>query len=116
MAQKKLASHLRVHRKKSGLSQLEVAQLIGYISEDAVMRHEQASSIPPLLIALAYEAIFRVPVSTLFPGIYEAVEQGIEMRLAILETMLQEKSAHDRDASTTARKLEWILARRTGIE
>jgi DNA-binding XRE family transcriptional regulator len=116
MAQKKLASHLRSHRKKSGLSQLELAGLIGYLSEDAVMRHEQVASIPSLTIALAYEAIFRVPVSRLFPGVYEAVEERVDVRLAAMERRLQEKSAKDRDASAAARKLEWLWARRNGIE
>ena len=80
------------------------------------MRHEQASSVPPLLVALAYEAIFRVPVAKLFPGIYELVEHGIETRLESLESVLKKKSAKDRDAIATARKQEWIVARRTGFE
>src|SRR5262245_10514346 len=87
MTQKTLASHLRFHRRKTGLSQLEVARLIGYVSEDAIVRHEQATSIPPLLVALAYEAIFRVPIAKLFPGMYELAEQGIEMRLESLESL-----------------------------
>lgn len=111
MAQKTLASRLRSHRKKSGLSQLELAELIGYSSEDAIMRHEQARSIPPLLVALAYEAIFRTPVSKIFPGMYASVAQGVEARLAEMANALQTRSANDRDAALTARKLEWLCGR-----
>jgi hypothetical protein len=66
-------------------------------------------------MALAYEAVFQVPVSELFPGFYQTVEHMAETRLAELESALQEKSARDRDAKATARKLQWMWERRTGV-
>jgi DNA-binding XRE family transcriptional regulator len=114
MAHRTLPSHLRAHRKESGLSQQELAQLIGYLTEDAVMRHEQATSIPPLVVALAYEAIFQTSVSELFPGIYQSIEQGVELRLRSMQIALQTKSASSRDAKLVARKLEWLCGRRAG--
>jgi hypothetical protein len=67
-------------------------------------------------MALSYEAVFRVPVAQIFPGFYQTIEQAIEERLAALEIEFQAKSAQDRDAKATARKLEWLWARRNGIE
>ena len=106
-----LASYLRYHRKRSGLSQREIAQLLGYPDQEPVSRHERSRSMPPLIIALCYQAIFRVPVSDLFPGHYEKTKRTIEERLAKMEHDLQQRSAKDRDAAMIARKLEWMWER-----
>jgi len=106
-----LASYLRYHRKQSGLSQREIAQLLGYPDQDPVSRHERSRSMPPLIIALSYQAIFRVPVSELFPGHYEKTRRTIDERLAKMERDLHEGSARDRSASMTAHKLEWMCER-----
>jgi hypothetical protein len=67
--------------------------------------------MPPLIIALCYQAIFHVPVSDLFPGHYEKTKRTIEERLAKMEHDLQQRSAKDRDAAMIARKLEWMWER-----
>jgi len=116
MAQQQCASHLRTLRKKSKLTQLELARILGYEHGGPVSRHERAIDTPPLAVTLAYQAIFRVPVAQIFPGIYQTVEQTIEARLADFERALGQKSARDRDAKETAQKLESLAARRNGIE
>jgi transcriptional regulator with XRE-family HTH domain len=116
MAQKEPVSYLRTHRKKSGLTQRELAHLLGYESKSPVSRHESAAVVPTLSMALAYEAIFQVPVSELFPDLYRTVEQNVGARLATMEVGLQEKSTKGRDARAIAQKLEWAWARRNGIE
>lgn len=111
MPQSPLGSYLKSHRKRSGLSQKQLAELLGYDSRSVVSRHECSNSMPSLEIVLAYQAIFRVPVSDLFLGIYQKIEKVIEAQLADLRATLEEKSAHDRDANVTARVLEWINER-----
>ena len=106
-----LASYLRSHRKRSGLSQREIAHLLGYPDQGPVSRHERLCNVPPLLIALSYQAIFRVPVSDLFPGVYEATRQAIEERLAKMGHDLEQCSAKGRNAAMIARKLEWMWER-----
>ena len=64
-----------------------------------------------MLIALGYQAVFRVPVAELFPGVYETVELGIEKRLAAIEIDLQESTVKGRRAHTVARRLEWFYER-----
>jgi DNA-binding XRE family transcriptional regulator len=108
-----LASYLRSHRKRSGLSQLEIAQLLGYPDAGQVSRHERSYCVPSLLIALSYQAVFRVPVSDLFPGAYEMTKQTIEGRLAKMENDLQQCSAKGRNAAMIARKLEWMCVRQS---
>ena len=68
--------------------------------------------LPPLAVALSYEVIFRVPVSEIFAGLRDDVEDDIEARLTELEETLQKHSARDRHAIAIARKLEWLSERR----
>jgi len=106
------ANYLRSCRKRSGLSQIDLAQLLGYPDEGTVSRHERLRCVPPLQIALCYEALYRVPVSELFSTAYEAAEQKVEARLAEMEHGLQQCSAKGRDAAMIARKLTWMQERR----
>lgn len=107
-----LVNYLRIHRRKAGLSQPELAWVLGYSDEGALAKHERFQSLPPFLIALGYEVIFQVPVSELFPGLLQSVAFGIEERLAEFESRLREQSATGPSAAWTARKLEWMNERR----
>jgi hypothetical protein len=51
------------------------------VSESQVSRHERSSGLPTILAALAYQAVFQMPVSEIFPGLYHTVEISIEERL-----------------------------------
>src|SRR5262249_51613344 len=116
MTQQNIHCYIRTHRKKSGFTQRELATVLGYDSEGQVSRHERANVVPPFLVALGYEVVFRVPVAELFPGVYGSVEHEIEARLAEMEEALQQKQAKGTQAKTIARKLEWFSARRNAIE
>ena len=112
MESQSIATGLRTLRKKSGLSQRELAYVLGSRSELSVVKHERSEAIPSLLTALAYEVIFQVPISSQFRGLYTSVEAAIEERLAELEQRLQQCDAKDRSAVVTARKLEFLNMRR----
>ena len=111
MKRSRLASYLSSHRKRSGLSQERLGKLLGYPDEGPVSRHERLRSVPPLRIALGYQAIFQIPVSELFPGAYERIKQDVEARLAELERTLQQSNARGREATRIARTLEWFWER-----
>ena len=106
-----ISSYLRFHRKRAGLSQGEVADLIGYLTHAQVSKHERAENLPSLLIALGYQAIFCVPVSELFPGVYETVKLGVDQRLNALTNELQQSTVKGREAYSVARRLEWLCER-----
>jgi transcriptional regulator with XRE-family HTH domain len=108
-----IASYLRTLRRRSGLSQRQLAEILGSVSAAQVSRHERGVSIPNLLTALEYEAIFLTPISEMFPGLFHAVKDGVDERLQILEDRLNHESAGDGGASNTARALEWCCERRT---
>jgi transcriptional regulator with XRE-family HTH domain len=111
MNQAHLASYLRSHRKRSGLSQKELAMLLGYPDEGPVSRHERLYCTPPFRVALGYEAVFRIPASKLFPAALQEISQDVEVRLKNLESQLQNSTVKGRKAVLIARKLEWMWAR-----
>ena len=106
------ASYLRTQRRKCGLSQSDLADILGLINEHQVSRHERSLTLPVLLTAIGYEVIFDVSLAELFPGIYETVRQNIEKRLEEIEERLHQSSAKGRKAVFIARKLEWLCERR----
>lgn len=110
-----LGSYLRTHRKRSGLSQRELAEVLGLVTVDQVSLHEQSREIPLLLTAIGYEIVFQVPLSQLLPGLYESASHSVEARLEAFELRLQNSNAKGRAAAFIARKLEWLCARREGI-
>jgi DNA-binding XRE family transcriptional regulator len=107
-----LVNYLRLHRRDAGLTQEELGRVIGYKTEGSVGSHERFDSVPPFLIALGYEVLFREPAGQIFLGLKQTMEVGIEARLAELEISLRttlEKTPH---LVAINRKLEWIEARR----
>jgi transcriptional regulator with XRE-family HTH domain len=80
----KLNNYLRTYRKRAGLSQDEMAYLLGCRSGAKVSRYERFARQPTLQTALAYEAIFAVPVRDLFAGIYQKVERPVSQRAQLL--------------------------------
>jgi|SRR5579859_2343995 len=107
-----LPNRLRIHRRGASLSQREVGRLLGYDSDVAISRQERFRTIPPFLIALAYQVLFRVPASEMFPGIIQTVELGVEQRLTEFENQLRDESARGARSATIKRKLEWLRERR----
>lgn len=112
MKNRALKNHLRTHRKRSALSQRQVGELLGYPSEAQVSRHERSKAIPHLLSAFGYQVIFRVPLRSLFPGIYEEVRDRIEKRLQELEIDLHGQTVRGPQAEAIARTLLWMMDRR----
>lgn len=107
-----LASYLRSHRLKTGMSQRELADLVGFIAHHQVSNHEQLTLIPTLLVAFSYQAVFCVSAADLFPGLFETVRANVEDRLLAMERTLQNTVAKGRKAEVIARKLEWLAQRR----
>jgi DNA-binding XRE family transcriptional regulator len=110
-SEKRLPNYIRIHRRRVGLSQREMSEILGFRIE-SVARHEQFHATPDLQIAIGYELIFRIPVSELFAGLRDEVATDIEAKLRQLEEQLGQRSARDRDANVTARKLAWLSKRR----
>jgi transcriptional regulator with XRE-family HTH domain len=113
---RRLANYLRTHRRNVGLTLRDVGNILGYADEVAVSRHERFLTMPSLVVALGYEIVYRVPVSEIFAGVREEVEEGIEKKLAEMEERLGQRSSRDRGATATAQKLMWLSERRSSDE
>jgi transcriptional regulator with XRE-family HTH domain len=107
-----LDNYLRNHRRRSGLSQREVAAVMGCRDGGVVSRHERSRHLPPLRHAIAYEVLFQVPICEMFAGLRQGIEKVVEAELRRLESELQRKSGKGSHAPLTARKLVWIAERR----
>lgn len=106
MANEEVGNYLRVHRRRRGLSQRELGILIGYGHGAAVGRHERSNAAPPLLIALAYEIIFQVPVAQLFPGFHLVVTQYVGRNMQELKEALEREGGDGRKANL--KKIKWL--------
>ncbi len=112
MNDRELENYLRSHRRKSGLSQKQLGELLGYANEVQVSRHERSEAVPPLPSALGYHIVFRVPIAVLFPKLYEDVREAVEARLGQLEIHLQSRAVRGHEAETIAQILVWLMERR----
>src|SRR5437868_2997578 len=97
----KLPQYLRTHRRRFGLTQKEMAYLLGCKDAAKVSRYENLERLPPLKTALMYEAVFGVSVSELFAGIYHQIEKETSKRAKALMRKI-EKANSDRKATRKA--------------
>jgi transcriptional regulator with XRE-family HTH domain len=107
MVTHKLANYIRAYRKKSGLSQREVAYLLGCDTGAQVSRYERRKRMPPVQTALACQAVFGTPVADLFAGTYESAAKEVTRRAKKLGVQLQ-KNTGKRNYSAVAQKLQWL--------
>jgi len=104
MASHKLPNYIRHHRKRLGLSQEDVAFLLGWNGSAQTSRYEHFCRIPTLRTALALSYIFQSSIHELFSGEKEEVEEAVSKRAQILEEQLQRKSS----SRAAARKLDFL--------
>lgn len=102
MRTRKLAHYLKTYRKHAGLTQQEVAYLLGYRSGGKISRLERMRRRPTLQDLLGYEALFRVPVRDLAAGMYDAVERQVVRRVGVLGRKLHK----GKPGPLTERKLD----------
>ena len=74
---KRKRNTLILYRKRMGFSQKYVAQLLGLKDTATLCHYERGHLMPPLMVALGLEIIFRVPVAFLFPRLYEELRAEI---------------------------------------
>src|SRR5882724_13255197 len=108
MASHRLENYLRTYRRKSGLTQREVAFLLGRKDGAQLSRYEKRRRLPPLRAALALEVIFKVPLAELFAGVREGVDQEIGERIDKLHSDLHEDNGSGRQRFLAARKRTWL--------
>src|SRR5258708_8073266 len=78
LAHQRLQNYLRTHRRRHGLSQAEVAMLLGAVSGTKVSRDENFTRMPGALTIFAFEIVFNQPASELFAGRYQAIRLAVQ--------------------------------------
>ena len=73
---------LRTHRRIWGLSQRELAALLGMESRAHISRIEHGKRTPSMETALACSTLFGVPLGTLFPQVAIEIEERLRERLS----------------------------------
>jgi transcriptional regulator with XRE-family HTH domain len=104
MAKNKLQNYLRTHRKRSSLSQEEVAFLLGCRSGAKVSRYESFARQPTIQTIFAYELIFGAHARELFAGLFQDIERETLRRVEVLHLKLQQAKTRRR----TNQKLEFL--------
>jgi len=69
--------YLRTHRRVWGLTQPELASLLGLRSASHLSRIEHGKYAPTVEVALACQVIFGIPPSAMFPHVYTLVEEEV---------------------------------------
>jgi len=69
--------YLRTHRRIWGLTQQELASLMGFESAAHLSRIENGKRAPTAESALACQVLFGIPPSEMFPHAYDLVEERI---------------------------------------
>lgn len=107
MTSYKLANYLRAYRKRSGLSQGEVAYLLGCRNGAQVSRYERRRHMPPLRTALAFQAALDTPLSELYAGTYQSISKQVTARAQTLNVELQARTPK-RGQSLISYKMQWL--------
>jgi transcriptional regulator with XRE-family HTH domain len=103
---RKLQNYVRSYRRRSGLSQEELAFLLGCQNGSKVSRYECFERVPALETALAYEAVFGASTRELFAGVYEQTLTTIQERAKLLAQRL----AQSKSDTATTRKIELLTS------
>ena len=109
----KLTNYLRSHRRRAGLTQRELAFLLGVQARGPVSEIEKHHRMPLLRTALTLEAIFGIPAGELFSGMRASIANEVDSRCEKLARELAPKvGSNKRHDYRNARKLAWLQARR----
>ena len=95
MASHPLPNHLLANRKRSALSQKDVAFLLGRDSGAKICRYERFMREPGLKTVMALEIIFRRSISELFPGLFETILIEVKGRAAKLDEKVSRGKSND---------------------
>lgn len=84
---------MRTIRLKAGLTQKDVAALLGMETGSAISRTEKSNGIPSPTILLGYCIIFKIHPKDLAPGKYGNIEKVVYAQASILAGQLKKRHA-----------------------
>ncbi|MDE1965992.1 MAG: helix-turn-helix domain-containing protein [Patescibacteria group bacterium] len=108
----RLPNYLRAYRKRCGLSQEELALLLGLAEQGTVSHIELYEKVPSSTVFVASEIIFDVPPCDLFPKLYVVTEEAVLQRAKALMARVEARS--DLSAEAKLRLLTDLIRRLEG--
>lgn len=81
--------YLRTYRRNWGLTQKDLAELVGIASPVQISRYENSKRAPKIEVALACQVIFGVPPSTMFPDAYALAEDEVMRNMCQIDQRLE---------------------------
>ena len=88
-SKRKMVCYLRTHRRVWGLTQRELAYLMGFESTTHISRIENGKRDPTVEVAFVCQVIFGVPPSAMFPHVYALVEEEVMRNIYHLHLALK---------------------------
>ena len=107
----KLKIYLQTLRKRAGLTQDELAFLLGCRCGAQISQYESLSQDPGLKKVFAFQLLFGVPAQEIFPDIFQRVQDDTFMRVQLLSQKLNRANLVDK-----TRKLKIINLYPSGKE
>lgn len=104
-------SFVRANRRRWGLTQPELALLIGLTSSTAVSRIERSQRTPAASTLIACCIVFGVATPELFPSLQAEIEAAVAEAARALLTQLEGRT--DKQSARKRRLLEHMVARIT---
>lgn len=115
MPSSRCPNYIRTCRRRTGLTQEEVAFLLGSKSSAGISRHERLKQTPDLETLLAYELLFQTPVRNLFSRTHQQVELKLKQRIRLLIRKLA-KAGEGRRIKRKIEILTGFLAGRLSLQ
>ena len=85
-----LSNYLKAYRQHKGLTQIEVATLLGFDASVNISRYERGARLPHLEGALALEMLFDVRTADLFPAFTGEIAEDLLRHVRRLQDELGE--------------------------
>ena len=85
----KLESYLRTYRLRAGLTQRDVAMLLGLETASIISKTEKSKGTSSILILLGYCVLFEAHPEDLVPGILKKIENTVQSRAHLLNEKLR---------------------------
>ncbi len=84
-------NYLRLYRRKNGLSQKEMAHLMGYKTTTSISNYERGSKMPQLTNLLKLEIILHTPIAFLFRDHFEELKREVRQKEKMLHKKLSRR-------------------------
>src|ERR1700722_8180315 len=107
MKRRIIAPYLRALRRRSALSQVAAAFILGAFTGTRISRHETGACVPPLEIAIAYEVIFGAGIVEIYDDELLRITAHVRKRAKTLHESLAHrlKDRHRTEKRATLKAL-----------